>query len=123
MSQKILSKEQKEFIKKKQKEILAELREYLVDIEHHMTVAQIVKKVLNDADEEFEDYVLLLAGDNPDMEIAQELAMELFNYFPRATLGGKSLAEKMTFEELQKMEKAMQAFKNGTMIEKYEYTL
>ena len=49
--------------------------------------------------------------------------MELFNYFPRLTLGGKSLAEKMPFEELKKMEKAFQDFQNGTSTEGYSYAL
>ncbi|MDO8582037.1 MAG: hypothetical protein Q7S16_04125 [bacterium] len=113
MSQHILSKDQKELIKKKREEILEELRAYFIDAEHHMTTEEIVEKVFNDTDEEFEDYVLLLAAGNPDMEIAQELAMELFNYFPRTSLDGKSYAETLQFDELKKMETVFQNFKNG----------
>jgi len=108
-----------QFIEKKRAEIVTELGEYLKEIGHDMTVSDVVAAIFNDDnDEDFEEYVMMITGDDPgSVEQAQELMMELFNYFPRQTLGGKSLAEKMPFDELQKME---QAFNNG---ESYSYTL
>jgi hypothetical protein len=57
-----------------------------------------------------------------DPELAQEFSMELFNYFPRKSLGGLSLAEKMSFDDLKKTEEAFQNFKNGELTN-YSYTL
>jgi len=124
MAQRILSKEQLEFIKKKREEILSELCAYLLDMEHVMSADDIVRAVYHDDNDiEFEEYVRMIAGDNSDMEIAQELAMELFNYFPRLSLKGKSFAESILFYELKKLEHEFQKFKNGTMTEEYGYTL
>lgn len=96
------------------------------DIDHILTANDIIDEVLHDDnDEDFNDFVMLLGRDSmmDDPETAQELAMDLFNYFPRETLHGKSLAEKMPFAELKKMEKAFQDFKNGTGSGNYSYTL
>lgn len=115
---------QQQFIEQKRKVIRGELAEFLFENKSDLTSDAVIEKVRDDDnDEDFEEYVRMLASDNPDMEIAQEIMMDLFNYFPRMTLQGKSLAEKMTFEELQKMEKAMQGFKDGTGTGGYEYTL
>ena len=118
--------DQKEFIGKKRAEILLELGEYLKEISHDMTTDQILAEVLNDDEEEaFGDMVMMLSENNdmPDMDSAQEFAMELFNYFPRKSLGGKSIAEKMPFDELKKMEEAFENYKNGTATSEYSYTL
>ena len=115
-----------EFIETKQIEILAELVDYLKEINHDMTADQILAQVLEDDDDEaFDCLVMMLSeGDGmPDPESAQEFAMELFNYFPRKSLGGKSLAETMPFDELKKMEEAFQKFKDGTATSGYGYTL
>ena len=117
---------QKEFIKKKRDEIISELGEYLKEINHDMTISQILAQVLNDHEEEaFGDMVTILSenDDVPDMDSAQEFAMKLFNYFPRKSLGGKSLAEKMPFDELKKIEEAFQKYKDGTATSGYSYTL
>lgn len=114
------------FIEEKRKDIKKELRDYLKEINHLMTADEILDEVLNDDnDEDFEYFVMLLAQDSmmEDPDSAQELAIDLFNYFPRKTLGGKSLAEKMPFEELKKMEDAFQNYKSGTGDGNYSYTL
>jgi len=116
----------KEFIMKKRGEILSELGDYLKEIKHDMSVDQILAAVKNDDDDEaFDEMVIMLSesDDVPDSETAQEFAMELFNYFPRKSFGGKSLAEKMPFDELQKMEEAFQKLKDGTASSDYSYTL
>lgn len=124
MSPAPITQSHKDFIEKKRVEILEELKEYLREVKHEMTADDVLAEVYHDDnDEEFDKFVMMLAYDNPDMEIAQEIAMALFNYFPRMTLGGKSLAEKMPFEELQKMEKAFEDFRNGTGSEGYSYSL
>ena len=104
---------QLEFIERKRAEISSSC---LAEAGHHMTARDVLDDVYeDDNDDDFEKYVIRLAGDNwENVEQAQELCMELFNYFPRQTLGGKSLAEKMTFDELKEMENAWQNFKNGT---------
>jgi tetratricopeptide (TPR) repeat protein len=117
---------QTEFIKRKRKEIKSELKVYLKEVDHLLTADNIIDEVLHDDnDEDFESFVFLLAQDNmmSDPETAQEMAMDLFNYFPRKTLKGKSLAEIMPFVELKRMEKAFQNFKNGTGGGNYSYTL
>ena len=104
---------QAEFIKKKQAEILAELAEYLQEYKHALTLAEIVDEVLHD-DDEFEDFVMLLTGDYPTaVEWAQELAMDLFNYFPRKSLAGKTYAETLSFPDLLSMDAEFKAFRNG----------
>mgnify|MGYP001558797054 CR=1 FL=1 len=105
---------------------MEELAEYLAEVGHDMTVDEALLRVQeDDGDDAFQDFVVMLAdnGDIPDPETAQEFAMELFNYFPRKSLGGKSLAEKMPFDELKKLEEAFQNFKNGTGSSDYSYTL
>lgn len=103
------STEQMAFIEKKRAEIFAELTSFIKRTEHPMSAGEMVELVFHDEREEddFEHYVLLLIDDNPEeADTAQELMMDLFNYFPRMTLKGKSFAEKVPFEELQKMENA-----------------
>lgn len=119
-----ITQEHKDLIEKRRVEIVEELKEYLREVKHEMTVEDVLAEVYHDDnDEEFDEFVMMLAYDNPDMETAQEIAMDLFNYFPRMTLGGKSLAAKMPFEELKKMEKAFEDFRNGTGSEGYSYSL
>ncbi len=117
---------QKEFIIRKRKEIKDELVIFLKDIDHPMRADDILAEVLHDDnDEDFNDFVMFLGRDSmmEDPESAQEMAMDLFNFFPRQTLHGKSLAELMPFTELKKMEKAFQDFKNGTGDGNYSYSL
>lgn len=115
-----MTKEHRECIEKKRVGIFAELERFVKRCKHPMTAGEIVELVFHDErdEDDFERYVMLLINDDPEQaDVAQELMMELFNYFPRMTLGGKSLAEKMPFDELQKMEKA---FQDGT---EYSYSL
>ncbi len=106
-----MTKEHKEFVEKKRAEIFAELAAFVKRNKHPMTAGEIVEIVFHDErdEDDFESYVMLLIDDDPEQaDVAQELMMDLFNYFPRLTLGGKSFAEKIPFEELQKMEKSFQ---------------
>jgi len=104
------------FIKKRQAEILAELADYLLEYNLPLTAEEVLAEVLHD-DDEFEDFMMLLAGGDPlAVEWAQELAMELFNYFPRESLSGKTYAETLSFADLQKVDAEFEAFKNGESI-------
>ena len=106
-----MTKEHKEFVEKKRAEIFAELAAFVKRNKHPMTAGEIVEIVFHDErdEDDFESYVMLLIDDDPEQaDVAQELMMDLFNYFPRLTLGGKSFAEKIPFEELQKMENSFQ---------------
>lgn len=115
-----MTNEHKEFVEKKRAQIFAALEDFVRRRTHPMTAGEIIELVFHDErdEDDFESYVMLLIDDDAEAaDEAQELMMELFNYFPRTTLGGKSLAEKMPFEELQKMEKA---FQDGA---EYSYSL
>lgn len=106
-----MTKEHKEFVEKKRAEIFADLKRFVKRNKHPMKAGEIVELVFHDErdEDDFESYCMLLIDDDPEQaDVAQELMMGLFNYFPRMTLGGKSLAEKMPFYELQKMETAFQ---------------
>ncbi|MCX6717744.1 MAG: hypothetical protein NTU76_03670 [Candidatus Taylorbacteria bacterium] len=122
----IVENDKDKFIERKRKEIKQGLRNFLKEINHLMTADEILDEVLNDDNgEDFEDFVIFLAQDSmiEDPDLAQELAMDLFNYFPRKTLKGKSLAELMSFDELKKMEDAFQNYKKGLPTGGYSYTL
>lgn len=113
-------KEHKEFVEKKRTEIFSELKRFVKRNQHPKTAGEIVELVFHDErdEDDFESYVMLLIDDDPEQaDVAQELMMDLFNYFPRMTLSGKSLAEKMPFNELQEMKKA---WEDGT---EYSYSL
>ena len=116
----------KEFIDNKRTEIISELREYLKEVNHFITIDQILVEVYEDDGEDAFDHLVIKLAENDrvsDLELAQEFAMELFNYFPRKSLGGKSMVEEMLFGELKKMEEAFQDFKNGTATSNYSYSL
>jgi len=105
-----------EFIEKKRGEILLELEAYLKEMGNPMTIEYVLAQVLEDSgDDAFDDLIVMLSesDDVPDPETAQEFAMELFNYFPRKSLGGKSFAETISFEKLKKMDEDFQKFKDG----------
>lgn len=115
-----MTKEQRMFVEKKRDEIFSELGKFVSQNKHPMTAGELVDLVFHDErdEDDFESYVMRLIDDDPEQaDVAQELMMELFNYFPRTTLGGKSLAEKMPFEELKKMNKS---WEEGTS---YSYSL
>lgn len=104
-----MTKEHKEFVEKKRADIFSELEKFVTRNRHPMTAGEIVELVFHDErdEDDFESYCMLLIDDDPEQaDVAQELMMELFNYFPRMTLGGKSFAERISFDELQKMETA-----------------
>ncbi|OHA66100.1 MAG: hypothetical protein A2672_01100 [Candidatus Wildermuthbacteria bacterium RIFCSPHIGHO2_01_FULL_49_22b] len=111
-----ISKEHRKFIDKKRGEILAELEEYLIEFRLPMAKEDVLLEVLNDTDDEdsFEDLILYLMGHvDGDPELAQEFAMELYNFFPRESLNGMSYAETVSFEELLKLDEEFEKFKNG----------
>ena len=112
----MIQETQSQFISRKRKEIEKSLSDFLKMNNHPLTAKEIIGLVYEDAKDEddFESYVMALMNDNPtSCEDAQEIAMELFNYFPRMSLKGKSFAEKLPFEKLKKMEKNFQDFING----------
>ncbi|GEM_PF-5055502 len=111
-----LSKTQQDFILLKRAQILIDLGEYLQNKPNTASVEKVIEIVYQETDEDdFESLVVQLAEDmgTGDFDTSQELAMELFNYFPRKSKKGYSLAEEMSFPELKSMEKDFQNFKNG----------